>query len=338
MSRRSDRIEVPDRLSPSPKDDQTPDVVQRAHAALDGITEGPWEVGHELLDDSEHFFVSPTGDIDGSALGFTDPVADHIGYDNARFIAASPQLVRDLLAEVEKLRGERTWPKTTPTGFTYTAPTTYAELCFQHVNAAQAEVECWEAEECPPEPTWEMVGLAHREVEKLTAERDELRAEVETAQKWAAWFAAAYNWRRECDNALNWGTTCLNCASMLDRSYDDYMRAEEAEQKAKAASREVEKLTAERDELRVEVERLRGDLEGAAYRAGLQQSKLARAEAAIERATPDPTNADRNRGSRAASSTPTHDWAPQPGPANTSTTAPQPPAHTNAHHRQEPIA
>lgn len=41
MSRRSDRIEVPDRLSPSPKDDQTPDVVQRAHAALDGITEGP---------------------------------------------------------------------------------------------------------------------------------------------------------------------------------------------------------------------------------------------------------------------------------------------------------
>lgn len=72
----------------------------------------------------------------------------------------------------------------------------------------------------------------------------ELLAEVETAQKWAAWFAAAYNWRRECDNALNWGTTCLNCASMLDRSYDDYMRAEEAEQKAKAASREVEKLRA----------------------------------------------------------------------------------------------
>lgn len=78
----------------------------------------------------------------------------------------------------------------------------------------------------------------------VMAERDELRAEVETAQKWAAWFAAAYNWRRECDNALNWGTTCLNCASMLDRSYDDYMRAEEAEQKAKAASREVEKLHA----------------------------------------------------------------------------------------------
>ncbi|QHJ86414.1 hypothetical protein SEA_KUWABARA_78 [Gordonia phage Kuwabara] len=65
------------------------------------------------------------------------------------------------------MSGEREWPKTTPTGHVYTAPTTYAELCSRHTDAAQASVECWSAEECPPEPTWEMVGLAHREVDGL---------------------------------------------------------------------------------------------------------------------------------------------------------------------------
>lgn len=55
-------------------------------------------------------------------------------------------------------------------------------------------------------------------------------------------------------------------------------------------------------------------------------------------ATPDPTTADRNRGSRAASSTPTHHQAPQPGPANTSTTTPHSLAHGSAHHRQDPPA
>ncbi|QAU07217.1 hypothetical protein HOV03_gp77 [Gordonia phage Asapag] len=62
---------------------------------------------------------------------------------------------------------EHEWPKTTPTGQFYTAPTTYAELCSRHTDAAQAAVECWSPDECPPEPTWEMVGLAHREVERL---------------------------------------------------------------------------------------------------------------------------------------------------------------------------
>lgn len=43
-------------------------------------------------------------------------------------------------------------------------------------------------------------------------------------------------------------------------------------------------ITAQRDDALAEVERLRADLEGAAYRAGQQQGKLARAEAAVDRA------------------------------------------------------
>lgn len=81
-----------------------------------------------------------------------------------------------LVAEVERLTALHAWPKTTPTGHTYTAPTTYAELRSRHADAAQASVECWADAECPPEPTWEMVGLAHREVERLTAERDQVIA------------------------------------------------------------------------------------------------------------------------------------------------------------------
>lgn len=70
-------------------------------------------------------------------------------------------------SRAEAAEKRHTWPKITPTGHTYIAPDTYQELCHQHSNAAQAEVECWEADECPPEPTWEMVGIAHREVERI---------------------------------------------------------------------------------------------------------------------------------------------------------------------------
>ncbi|MDV2477180.1 hypothetical protein F8M49_22375 [Rhodococcus zopfii] len=34
--------------------------------------------------------------------------------------------------------------------------------------AAKARAEGWDEAEYPPEPTWEMVGLAHREIERLT--------------------------------------------------------------------------------------------------------------------------------------------------------------------------
>ena len=44
----------------------------------------------------------------------------------------------------------------------------------------------------------------------------------------------------ELNGAICWDTTCLNCASLLDSNYDQYMRAEIAEA-------EVTRLTAERD-------------------------------------------------------------------------------------------
>ena len=44
----------------------------------------------------------------------------------------------------------------------------------------------------------------------------------------------------ELNGAICWDTTCLNCSSLLDSNYDQYMRAEIAEA-------EVARLTAERD-------------------------------------------------------------------------------------------
>ena len=54
---------------------------------------------------------------------------------------------------------------------------------------------------------------------------------------------------RELSGAICWDTTCLNCSSLLDSNYDQYMRAEIAEA-------EVERLTAERDALAAQVARL----------------------------------------------------------------------------------
>lgn len=64
----------------------------------------------------------------------------------------------------------RTWPHTTPTGFTYKKPTTYNELCALHSLVAQAAIEGWDLDETPPEPTWEMLIFAHREIERLTSQ------------------------------------------------------------------------------------------------------------------------------------------------------------------------
>lgn len=59
------------------------------------------------------------------------------------------------------------WPRTTPSGHVYEAPTTYAELREMHTTAAQAVIEQWAPAEHPPEPTWEILAAAHHEVEKL---------------------------------------------------------------------------------------------------------------------------------------------------------------------------
>ena len=149
------------------------DLIREANDLLAGITPGPWVRDNPDDRFSEHDDVF-SGDVwSRRVAGLISRRAD------ATFIAAAPDLVRDLADKVERQESIHKWPKTTPEGHLYVAPTTYAELCSRHTDAAQASVECWVDAECPPEPTWEMVGLAHREVERLTAERDEARTEVE---------------------------------------------------------------------------------------------------------------------------------------------------------------
>ena len=62
---------------------------------------------------------------------------------------------------------------------------------------------------------------------------------VEAAREDVPWLIERV---QELSGAICWDTTCLNCASLLDSNYDQYVRAEIAEA-------EVERLTAERDAL-----------------------------------------------------------------------------------------
>ncbi|WP_336790393.1 hypothetical protein [Gordonia malaquae] len=76
--------------------DETPDVVSRARAALDGITPGRWRLPETLLGIKNGGVFS-----EGKEVAI---VAHTRGDADGRFIAASPDLVRDLVAEVEKAR------------------------------------------------------------------------------------------------------------------------------------------------------------------------------------------------------------------------------------------
>jgi hypothetical protein len=92
------------------------DIIERATQALDGVTEGPWD---DKGTDSEDWSVDYPGDCSWCFVGRKNktPVAILIGKGyrsdrmidaNARFIAASRQLVPDLIAEVQRLRAELT--------------------------------------------------------------------------------------------------------------------------------------------------------------------------------------------------------------------------------------
>lgn len=65
----------------------SPDVVARAKAALEGVTEGPWE-----MRDSFVYPLSISARLGGIRPG------------DAEFIAAARSLVPELVAEVEQLR------------------------------------------------------------------------------------------------------------------------------------------------------------------------------------------------------------------------------------------
>ncbi len=86
----------------------------------------------------------------------------------------------------------------------------------------------------------------------------------------------------ELNGAICWDTTCLNCSSLLDSNYDQYVRAE-------IAAAEVARLTAERDALQVGRDRDR--VKGATavlneeLRTSEQKTRAERAEAEVERLT-----------------------------------------------------
>ncbi|MBQ7805328.1 hypothetical protein, partial [Rhodococcus sp. (in: high G+C Gram-positive bacteria)] len=101
--------------------------------------------------------------------GLTDLIAAHLteliadapapnheedNYD-AGYVAALADL-RDSaafkLVVEQHTKGRHEWPKTTPTGFTYELPTTYAALEHRIAHMAQSELECWTEAERPPEP------------------------------------------------------------------------------------------------------------------------------------------------------------------------------------------
>ena len=119
------------------------DIVSRARAALDGITPGPWVRDNPDDRFSEHDDVF-SGDVwSRRVAGLISRRAD------STFIAAAPDLVRDLLAEVERLRDDLRVERTV------------THLC-ESVDADLRE--------------------ARAEVERLTAERDQAIAAHQRAE------------------------------------------------------------------------------------------------------------------------------------------------------------
>lgn len=102
------------------------DIVARARAALEGATPGPWRVEWVEADGWWSIFGPPHDGMLCPEVATVDGRGE-----NAEFIAQSPELVAELVAEVERLRSD---------------------------------------------PTLALMGS---QLEKLAAERDQLKAEVE---------------------------------------------------------------------------------------------------------------------------------------------------------------
>ena len=73
------------------------DVVQQAKSALEGVTEGPWDVVSGAWGNVWRFPDEGTPTVVVRLGGMSEP--------DAEFIAAARSLVPDLVAEVEELRG-----------------------------------------------------------------------------------------------------------------------------------------------------------------------------------------------------------------------------------------
>lgn len=124
----------------------------------------------------------------------------------------------------------RGWPYATPTGHVYPTPATYDELCSRHTDAAQAYAEHWDPAECPPEPTWELVGLAHKEVQLLRgvidrlSEAEKFRSVYDTIPQRTRWLyealASASTPRRWEVNFEAWGAITYQPQRMSSAEWD----------------------------------------------------------------------------------------------------------------------
>ena len=91
--------------------DAVTDIVERSEQALDGITPGKWEINREgwaCISSGPDSVIHAFYDSECPACDetITDTAVVAISMEDAEFIAAAPQLVRELLAEVKRLRGE----------------------------------------------------------------------------------------------------------------------------------------------------------------------------------------------------------------------------------------
>ena len=85
----------------------------------------------------------------------------------------------------------------------------------------------------------------------------------------------------ELNGAICWDTTCLNCSSLLDSNYDQYMRAEIAEAEVERLTDLCGEFRKREERLNAEVERLRGWID----RSERQEARARRAEAEVARLT-----------------------------------------------------
>jgi hypothetical protein len=82
------------------------DIIERATRLQDGIAPGPWTYNLNMEVLQPHIEDKQISGSECVAVCKVCPTSKHL--DNARFIAASRQLVPDLIAEVIRLRAEIT--------------------------------------------------------------------------------------------------------------------------------------------------------------------------------------------------------------------------------------
>ena len=199
------------------------DVVQRARQALDGITPGPWT--HEI---SRWVGSKPAGCAIVGAHG--EWIAEDVDEEaDIRFIAAAPDLVRELADEAEKWRAERNEAQAWAAWFA--AEREYVRSC------AVDRIICESND----------VMFAETQVVVLEAERDELRAEVEKLQFRLniAMRRGGYDLEPEARELMRQAIpSWANARGVVERCLADVRAANE-----------------ERDELRATIQRVRDEVQ-----------------------------------------------------------------------------